>query len=258
MSDQEHSKYTDSSGVPWEGRSFGNNPYLGDSGLADEFLISAIADFQTGAAGSEKVLEAFGRARLLIPLVANLGEVGEGAHGQKVDKSAELSIVTVLTPDNQKGLPVFSSVAAMTHWNPKARPVPNLGSTVCLAAASEGNTRIVLDPTSDTEFVIRRPGIAAVAQNLPWLPPERNPEVVDLVNQSLTDQDFVDSFTLISGDPTHRLRGQELVVVLYLQPGLEKAQLGLIEEAFFTKLSTSERFVDLVDSVSVKFLPVEA
>jgi hypothetical protein len=252
----DHDKFSDSAGVAWEGRSFDANPFSGDNGLADQKLLEAIANFQTGVVGLEKVYEVFASARFLIPLVAELGETGVGAHGQQVDKSAELSIVTVLTPDNQKALPVFSSVAAMTKWNPDARPVPNDGRKVCLAAASEGNTRIVLDPLSETELVIRRPAIAAIAQGFDWLPPERNPEVVELINLNVEQIPEVESFTLVCGDPTARLRGQELLLVVYLQSGLSENELKDIEGQLFEQLVASERFVELVDSLAVKFLPV--
>jgi hypothetical protein len=254
VSETEPSKFTDSAGVPWAGRSFDINPYSGDNGEADANLIEAISKFQSGQVGSAEVLRAVGQARLLIPLIANLGEGEQGAHGHQVDKSADLSIVTVLTPDNQRALPVFSSVATMTRWNPDARPVPNNGRKVALAAASEGNTRLVLDPMSETEFVVRRPGIAAVAQDLPWINPASNPEVVDIVNSLLADIGSVESFTLVEGDPSCKLLGQELLVVLYLEPGLSEKQLKELEDGFFEKIANSERFVELVDSVGVKFL----
>jgi hypothetical protein len=50
------------------------------------------------------------------------------------------------------------------------------------------------------------------------------------------------------------LQGQELLVVLYLEPGLTEEQLKTLEEDFFAKIANSERFVELVDSVGVKFL----
>jgi hypothetical protein len=250
----EPSKFTDSAGVPWAGRSFDINPYSGDNGEADPNLIDTLSKFRTGQVGAAEVLSAIAKARLLIPLIANLGESEEGAHGHQVDKSADLSIVTVLTPDNQRALPVFSSVAAMNNWNPEARPVPNDGRKVALAAASEGNTRLVLDPMSESEFVVKRPGIAAIAQDLPWLAPANNPEVVEFINSVLGDVGQVESFTLVEGDPTCRLVGQELVVVLYLEPGLTEVELKTLEEDFFAKIANSERFVELVDSVGVKFL----
>ena len=254
MSETEPSKFTDSAGVPWAGRSFDINPYSGDNGEADAELIRTISEFQSGKCGPEQVLKAIGQSRLLIPLIANLGESGEGAHGHQVDKSADLSIVTVLTPDNQRALPVFSSVAAMNKWNPEARPVPNDGRKVALAAASEGNTRLVLDPMGESEFVVRRPGIAAIAQDLDWITPADNPEVVEIINSVLADSGSVESFTLVPGDPTCRLVGQELVVVLYLVPGLTEVELKNLENEFFAQIANSERFVELVDSVGVKFL----
>jgi hypothetical protein len=142
----------------------------------------------------------------------------------------------------------------MNHWNPEARPVPNDGRKVALAAASEGNTRLVLDPMSETEFVVRRPGIACIAQDLPWLVPANNPEVVEFINSVLADIGQVESFTLVEGDPTCKLLGQELLVVLYLEPGLTEDALKSLEEDFFAKIANSERFVELVDSVGVKFL----
>jgi hypothetical protein len=124
-----------------------------------------------------------------------------------------------------------------------------------LAAASEGNTRLVLDPMSDTEFVVRRPGIAAIAQEIDWLAPANNPEVVEIINSVLAESGAVESFTLVEGDPSAKLLGQELLVILYLEPGLSEIQLKELEEEFFEKIANSKRFVELVDSVGVKFLP---
>lgn len=256
MTEPEHSKYTDSAGVPWQGRAFSDNPFSSDDGLADSDLLTAIQAFQRTEASLEDVVVAFAKARLLIPLVANLGEAGNGEHGLKVDKSAELAIVTVMTPDGQNALPVFSSVATMQSWNPEARPVPNFGRAVALAAASEGNTRIVLDPGSTTELVIRRPAIAAIAQGLPWSAPEVNPRVQDLVGEILSNLDKVDSFNLSTGDADARLSGQELVITIFLEPGLVNEELKALESQFFAGLSQTAEFVELVDSVAVRFLPV--
>jgi len=250
----ERSEFTDSAGVPWEGRNFSENKFASDNGLADEMLMSAITRFQAATGLAEDVLSAFAQARLLIPLIANLGESGEGAHGLTVDKSADLSIVTVRTPDGQTALPVFSSVEAMSNWNPQARPVPNFGRQVAFAAASEGNTRIVLDPMAPSEFVIRRPGIAHLAQGFEWTAPDRHPEVAEIIQFELGKFDIVDSFALVSGDPEYRLRGQELVIELYLEEGLSQDRLRTFEQEFFGNISQSGKFVELVDSVAVKFL----
>ena len=117
---------TDSAGVPWAGRSFQPNPHAADDGRAPEALAAAVRRFRSGEGGQAEVVAAFGGSRLLIPLLADLGDGGAelGEHGLPVDKSQELSIVTVEGPDGRRVLPVFASVEAMSAWNPVARPVP--------------------------------------------------------------------------------------------------------------------------------------
>ena len=112
----------DSAGQPWAGRSFDENSHSSDDGSAPPALSAALARFRAGELGQAGVVDALREARLLIPLVAHLGEAGENEHGHTIDKSQELSIVTVAGPDGRNVLPVFSSVAAMSTWNPQARP----------------------------------------------------------------------------------------------------------------------------------------
>jgi hypothetical protein len=251
---EDKSPFTDSAGVPWAGRSFSENSFSSDDGSADKNLIAAINEFRSGSGSAEAVVKSFAQARLLIPLVANLGESDTNQQGLKVDKSAELSIVTVQAPDGQRALPVFSSVETMKSWNPEARPVPNFGQVVAVAAASEGNTRIVLDPTAATEFVIRRPAIAALAQGLPWRSPENNPELKEILASLLSEFSIVKKFELSSNDPLSRLEGQELLITLHLENQLAKSEIEDFERKFFSNLSTNSRFVDLVDSIAVRYL----
>lgn len=248
-------RFADSAGRSWAGRSFDENQNQNDDGRAPEHLLLALKDFAAQKISADKVVDALRGSRLLIPIVANLGESGDGVHGHKVDKSAELSIVTVSSPDGQVALPAFSSVEAMQSWNPQARPVPNLARVVALAAASENSTRLVIDATSEHEFVLRRPAIAALAQDLPWQSAEANLSVRNAVDQAIDSIEQVMNFTLLSGDPTSRLAGPELIVVLYLAPGLSSGELEKIESHIFERLSLAKEFVAAVDSMAVKFLP---
>lgn len=245
-------RFADSAGVPWAGRSFDENPYAEDNGEADSKLVAAIEALRAGTGSAEQVVVAFRDARLLIPLLADLGESGEGAHGQTVDKSADLSIVTVATPDGLDGLPVFSSVAAMAAWNPTARPVPSSAPRAALAAAQEGNTRIILDPGSPTEFVLRRVAIAAVAQQLPWRPPHLRAEVATEFARVFESYDSVADFELEAGDPLQLLRGPELLLVLKLTPGLTQDEFDELMKAMAQDLSQSAIVADFVDSLRVK------
>ncbi len=112
----ESHNHGDSAGVPWEGRSFESNPHAGDDGSADPALLAAILRFRAGEGSQAEVVDAFRGARVLVPLIAEKGDEGVAPNGLTVDKTQELSIVTVAAPDGRRVQPVFSSVQAMQAW----------------------------------------------------------------------------------------------------------------------------------------------
>lgn len=247
----EHDPLTDSAGQPWAGRHFEPNPSPDDDGSAPPQLLDAIAGFRGGTAGEAEVVAAFRESRLLIPLLAELGEAGVNAEGRKIDKSQEVSIVTVEGPDGRTVLPVFSSVAAMAAWNTKARPVPAVGSRVALAAASEGTDLVVLDPTSATEFALRRPALWAIAQEREWAPSYLDPDVATAFAGSVIDEPAVTALVLTPGDPEARLRGPELRIELSLIAGLDSTQLRDVLSRLSAWWETSELIAERVDSLEV-------
>jgi hypothetical protein len=251
-------RFADSAGVPWEGRSFDSNPFANDDGSANPKLIQALAEFRANPVDPRGVFNAFASSRLLIPLLADLGESGEGAHGHTVDKSADLSIVTVQTPDGQTGLPVFSSVAAMAVWNKSARPVPADAARVALAAASEGNTRIVLDPGSDTEFVFRRPAIKAMATQQEWLPSFLDQAVGEAFSAPLQETEpNVLAIYLEAGDPSARLDGAELQISLKLVSGLNQDEVQALVSRLADAWSQSELIAESVDSMQLRLIAAD-
>ena len=244
----------DSAGVPWDGRHFEPNPHSNDDGSADPTLAFAIDDFKAGKALAETVIAALAKARLLVPLVANLGEAGEGAHGQVVDKSADLSIVSVTSPDGQVALPVFSSVASMQVWNPKARPVPIEAPRVALAAASEKNTRIILDPGSPSQFVVRQNAFQALAQQSPWSHPSRDPGVKAAFKAAIDVESAVENYAIQDGDPAAALTGPEVMVYLKLVPGLAASDLNQVLERLSLAWAQSPEIAAKVDSLGLKLV----
>jgi len=245
-------RFTDSAGVPWEGRALEENKFSDDDGSAPKELIEAIERFRLGEITAEAVVDQIRASRLLVPLIAELGEAEMGPHGKLVDKSAELSVVTVKSPDDQDSLVVFSSVSCMSAWNKSARPVPIDAARACLAAAAQMSTRVVLDPGSESEFVIKRPAIAKIAQSLAWLPPERNPEVKQVIEESVSSESLVDGLELRSGDPKALLKGPELEIVLKLKKGAEPEAVRELIERVSLFWSRSEDFAASVDSVAIK------
>ncbi|WP_136709868.1 SseB family protein [Agromyces sp. H66] len=256
----------DSAGVPWAGRSFQPNPHAADDGRAPEALAAAIRRFRAGDGGQAEVVAEFSHSRLLIPLLAELGDPSAGpggpggtevgAHGLPIDKSQELSIVTVEGPDGRRVLPVFASVDAMTRWNPIARPVPADGVRVALAAADDGTDLVVLDPGSDSEFVLRRPAVWAVAQQQPWQPSFEAPEVRAAFERSIGTELAVLGVEIAAGDPDARLAGPELVVRLSLVDGLTRAELDAVLQRLATRWAADDAIATLVDSLTVRLVPV--
>jgi hypothetical protein len=242
----------DSAGTPWEGRHFDHNTFSGDDGSAPERLRVALRRFRAREVGEVEVVDAFRDSRMLIPLVARLGESEVGDHGLLVDKSAELSIVTVAGPDGRNVMPVFSSVETMRQWNPRARPVPADAVRVALAAASEDTELVVLDATSATEFVIRRPALWAIARSQRWTPSYLDEEVLHEFMVAAEHEDAVAAVVLDAGDPDARLAGPELLVGLALVPGLEQADLDALLTRLQERWSTSPVVTARVDSMRVQ------
>lgn len=242
-------RFHDSAGVPWEGREFSENSYASDDGSTPTALAAV---FASQVIDKSELFRALETSRLLIPLVAQLGDSEIGAHGQKVDKSAELSVVAVSTPDNQTALPVFSSVEQMQRWNPVARPVPADSRRVALAAIAEGHTRVVLDPAG-RGIVLRRPMLAALAQTLQWNPPHNNPEVLAAVEKAKKSSSSIMDFQLIDGDLGCSLSGSELIIQLAIKPGLSKEQLDTELAGFTTSLQSTSIF-EVIDSVAYKIV----
>jgi hypothetical protein len=247
----------DSAGVPWAGRRFEQTAHPADDGSAPAALVEALERFARREAGEEHVVDALRSSRLLVPLVATLGETGTAASGLTVDKSAELALVTVSGPDGRRVLPVFGSVDTMRTWNPDARPVPVDAVRAALAAASEDTELMVLDPASPSEFVVRRPALWAIAQDRPWIPGHRDPSVLVAFERSLAGEPHAVAVALVAGDPRARLQGPEVVARIAVRPGLTQADLdgllGRLQERWTADPTIAAR----VDSLGVTLVRAE-
>lgn len=252
----------DSAGQPWEGREFDENPFANDDGTTPEHLKLALEAFHALPLDSEEragrhlnVVDAVRVSRFLIPLLAEAGDVGVNAAGLVVDKTQELSVVTVAGPDGQKVLPVFTSVEAMSSWNSVARPVPVEARRAALAAAAEGAQWMVINPKSSTETVLRRPTIAAIAQGNPWVPNHIDPLLQQVFNDSIADEPFVKAIRLAAGDPDARGRNEELVVQVVLPPSLEQNEVERVVRSLSNKWAQQEIFSQRVDSMRLQLVP---
>ena len=91
-----------------------------------------------------ELVAAVAAARLLVPVVAAPAEVDTSGE-LAVEKSTDMAAVTLTSPDGQRALPVFSSMAALARWDPAARPVPVTSARAAQAAVSERCEVMLLD-----------------------------------------------------------------------------------------------------------------
>lgn len=247
-----HERHADSAGIPFEGRRFRENPAASDDGSAPAAVIDAIRRLRAGELGIEAVVAALHSERLLVPLMAVAGDEGIGPYGQKVDKTQELSIVTVAGPDGRAVLPAFTSVDAMKAWDAEARPIPIQMSRIALAAAAEGTPLIVVDPGSETQTVLRSPAFRALATGEPWTPAFADPEVAQAFGDSVAEEPTVEAIGLAPSDPVARSAGPEVTVLLRLRKSTQQAErealLARIQERWAADVTIATR----VDSIAVR------
>ena len=241
----------DSAGVPWEGRSFHANPDAADDGTAPPRVIEAIRRFRAGELGARDVVEALHDGRLLLPLLATRGDEGVGAHGQLVDKTQELSLVTAAGPDGRPVLPAFTSTDTMREWNATARPIPIAVPRIALAVAAEGTPLIVIDPGLATMFVVRRPAFRALATGEPWVPSFEDPAVLQAFLDTSAGEDALAAVQLAPGDPSARLAGAELLVQLSVRDGLPESELDAMIARLGASWAADAVLADRVDSIGV-------
>ena len=257
-----HSSSADSAGFPWEGRTFDHHDtaYKDDDGSMPAAFGAAMERLrEAGVRAAEgdalaDVVDAVRDARLLVPLVAEAGEVGYTPKGKLVDKTQELSIPTVAGPDGAPILPVFSSADSMRVWNPRARPVPASAQRVAAAALEGDAQRVVIDAGSEaTEIVLGTPALRAIAAGLRWQPSHRVGEVTDAVREAASRLATIAALALVPGDPQSRMQGAELMIVLVTaDEQATRAELPAMTAA----LAESEPVATLVASVRISLMPL--
>ncbi|GAA2034250.1 SseB family protein [Pseudokineococcus marinus] len=235
----------DSGGVPWAGRTLTPSPFAGDDGAADERVVAALAD--RDATGPAAVVAALAGTRVFVPVVAvAAGEEASPLTGVTSDTGADMAVVTLQAPDGRRAMPVFTSTAALSAWDPAARPVPSEVERAALSAADEGCALLVVDPAAERPFVVPRPALEALAQQRAWRPSWERDDVAAAVRAAAEVEPAVASAVVERG------RRAETAVVLALAPGLDRPALDALLERVQTRLAASPLVAEAVDSLEVR------
>lgn len=125
-----------------------------DTGEPDPALSAALAAYAGDPRREPDVLAALPGARLLVPVVAALGEAETGPDGLAREKSADLATVLMRWSDGRTALLAFTGTEAMHRWDPDARPVPVPAPTAALAALQDGADAILIDPAGPVRYLV--------------------------------------------------------------------------------------------------------
>ncbi|MEY9875370.1 hypothetical protein ABH931_004871 [Streptacidiphilus sp. MAP12-33] len=155
--------------------------FAGDDGTADPRLAAALAAYaaERTQENEERVLALLATARLMVPIVAVLGEVEVDEHGHQHEKTSDMAVPTIEAPDGRKGLPAFTSLASLAAWRADARPAPVPASQAVQAVWSEHADTLLIDLAGPVFFELSGAALRAVAEGRAHVAPLRDAGVAD-------------------------------------------------------------------------------
>ncbi|MFI0147858.1 SseB family protein [Streptomyces globisporus] len=194
-----------------------------DDGSASPALTSALDAWSRDRSAVGPVLTALRDARLLVPVVAVLGEVEEDSQGGREalqkggggrregglrrEKTSDMAVPTLKAGD-RRALPAFTSTASLALWDPEARPVAVPLHQALQAAAHEKADTVVLDLAGPVAFELSGQALLALAENRTSTDPLQDPAVAEAVRD------------IVAADPA--------VVRAHLGPGSADGTLALV------------------------------
>lgn len=137
--------------------------FAGDDGAADPAVVAALEGYRAARTSYVDALAVLQHCRVLVPVVAVLGEVSYDDQGLAHDKSSDMATVLTTGPDGRRGLLAFTGTAAFTTWDPQARPVPVGLADAARAALQDGASALVVDLAGPVPFVVEEAALRALA-----------------------------------------------------------------------------------------------
>ncbi|OIQ72925.1 hypothetical protein GALL_454440 [mine drainage metagenome] len=202
-----------------------------DDGLADSHLIAALSD-----GDRYQIVDALSRARVFVALLAELESASTTEAGVKIEQESAMSL-TWLVDGSTKALPIFSSIATLTAWNPAARPLGVEAERAAIVALADGGIA-VLDPGSQAPYEVGVIALRALALGYEYLPLSDDPEVAKAIAEALEvalGQGHLVEFTIEA-----KIDSRDLVITL-LSPRPIPAEEQLSN--FATQLAADERIL---------------
>jgi hypothetical protein len=126
----------------------------GDDGAAELRLAAALAEHGRDPRRHLAVFVALQHARLLVPVVAVLGEVEHDDAGLAHDKTSEMATALLTGNDGRQALLAFTGLETLVRWRTDARPVPVPATLAARSALQEGASALVVDVAGPTSYAV--------------------------------------------------------------------------------------------------------
>ncbi|MEU9098863.1 SseB family protein [Streptomyces sp. NPDC048361] len=155
-----------------------------DDGTAAPELTEALAAWAKDRSAEPRVLAALRTARLLVPVVAMLGESEIDENGLKREKTSDMAVPT-LTAGGRTALPAFTSIEALALWDPAARPVAVPLHQALAAAVHEKADTVVVDLAGPVAYELKGAALLALAEGRTSADPLHDPAVLEAVRSAV-------------------------------------------------------------------------
>nr|WP_095872014.1 SseB family protein [Streptomyces sp. TLI_235] len=160
-----------------ERKNIPNPGFADDDGTADPRLTRALTAWAADSSQEPELLDALTPSRLMVPIVALLGEVETDANGLKHEKTSDMAVPVIEAPDGRRALPAFTSLETMARWRADARPAPVAAPQAAMVAYSERADTLLVDPAGPVTYQLNGARLRAVAENRRYVRPAADPDV---------------------------------------------------------------------------------
>jgi hypothetical protein len=192
--------------------------FAGDDGSADPALTDALAAYAAGRASDADVVAALHGARLLVPVVAVLGEAETGPDGLARDKSSDMAVPTIQAPDGRRALPAFTSTRSLAAWRADARPVAVPLHQALQALAHEAADTLLIDLAGPVAYELTGAALRAAAAGPAHTDPLADPRVRSALRAAVAAEPGIAAAHLTPGGP-----GTDGTLTLVLTEGADAA-----------------------------------
>lgn len=134
-----------------------------DDGAASPEVEAAMAAYDLDPSTHRATLAVLQHARVLVPVVAMLGESEAGPDGLERDKTADMATVLMTNSNGRTALLAFTSIGAMQRWRADSRPVPVGVPSAAQAALHDGADALLLDVAGPSRFVVEGDDLRALS-----------------------------------------------------------------------------------------------